>query len=393
MIDGELARLDGRLPDLEPAQRREVADAVRRAVEKVLHAPTVRVKELASMPGGDQYAAALRELFDLDPAAAEAVAAVRAANPGGAAMTVVRTLRIGTRASALARTQTDTVAAALGVPVEIVPIVTEGDRSSAALTQIGGTGVFVSALRTALVNDEIDVAVHSYKDLPTAPFDGVTIAAVPLREDAARRARGPRRPARSASCRPAPRVGTGSPRRAAQLNALGLGLTVVPLRGNVDTRLRKVHDGELDAVVLAYAGLRRLGRGGRGDRGPRPDPGAARTGAGRAGDRVPQPTTRPPSRCSAALDHADSRAAVEAERALLAALEAGCSAPVGALAEIAEGDAGPEVFLRGSVTAADGSDAVRLSATGPLTDADGIGRRLAAELLADGADTMMGSST
>jgi hydroxymethylbilane synthase len=95
----------------------------------------------------------------------------------------------------------------------------------------------------------------------------------------------------------------------------------------------------------------------------------------------------------AALDHADTRAAVAAERALLTALEAGCSAPVGGLADVVEGDDGPEVFLRGSVTALDGSDAVRLSATGPLTDAEGVGRRLAAELLADGADTLMGSST
>ena len=306
-------------------------------------------------------------------------------------MTVVRTLRIGTRASALARTQTDTVAAALGVPVEIVPIVTEGDRSSAALTQIGGTGVFVSALRAALVNDEIDVAVHSYKDLPTAPFDGVTIAAVPQREDA-RDALVARDDRTLGELPPGATVGTGSPRRAAQLNALGLGLTVVPLRGNVDTRLRKVHDGELDAVVLAYAGLRRLGRADEVTEVldpiqvlPAPAQGALAIEC-RSDDAAALEVL-------GALDHPDSRAAVEAERALLAALEAGCSAPVGALAEIAEGDAGPEVFLRGSVTAADGSDAVRLSATGPLTDADGIGRRLAAELLADGADTMMGSST
>jgi hydroxymethylbilane synthase len=311
-------------------------------------------------------------------------------------MTVTRTLRIGTRASALARTQTDSVATALGVPVEIVHIVTEGDRSSAAVTQLGGTGVFVSALRTALLNDEIDVAVHSYKDLPTAPAEGITIAAVPLREDA-RDALVARDGLTLGELPAGSRVGTGSPRRAAQLNALGLGIEVVPLRGNVDTRLRRVADGELDAVVLAYAGLRRLGRAAEVTEIldpiqvlPAPAQGALAIEC-RASDGAALEVL-------AVLDHPDSRAAVTAERALLAALEAGCSAPVGGLAEITVSDSSGdveilEIFLRGSVTALDGSDAVRLSATGPTTDAAGVGRRLAAELLADGADTMMGSST
>jgi hydroxymethylbilane synthase len=306
-------------------------------------------------------------------------------------VTLTRTLRIGTRASALARTQTDSVASALGVPVEIVPIVTEGDRSAAALHQLGGAGVFVSALRTALVEGRIDVAVHSYKDLPTAPAAGVVIAAVPAREDP-RDALVARDGLALGQLPPGARVGTGSPRRMAQLKALGLGLDVVPLRGNVDTRLRKVSEGALDAVVLAYAGLRRLGRAQDVTEIldplqvlPAPAQGALAVEC-RESDDAALEVLR-------ALDHADSRAAVAAERALLAALEAGCSAPVGGLAEIAEGDDGPEIFLRGSVTALDGNDAVRLSATGPTTDADGIGRRLAAELLADGADTMMGSST
>lgn len=306
-------------------------------------------------------------------------------------MTATRTLRIGTRASALARTQTDTVVTALGTPVEIVPIVTEGDRSAAAVTQLGGTGVFVSALRNALVDGLIDVAVHSYKDLPTAPADGIVIAAIPMREDP-RDALVARSGLTLGELPAGSRVGTGSPRRAAQLRALGLGLDIVALRGNVDTRLRKVAEGELDAVVLALAGLRRLGRADEVSEIldpiqvlPAPAQGALAV----------ECRTSDEATCSAlaALDHADTRVAVLAERALLAALEAGCSAPVGALAEIAEGDAGPEVFLRGSVTALDGSDAVRLSATGPTTDADGVGRRLAAELLADGADTMMGSTT
>ena len=311
-------------------------------------------------------------------------------------MTATRTLRVGTRASTLARIQTDTVAAALGVPVEIVPIVTEGDRSAAAVAQIGGTGVFVTALRQALLDGEIDVAVHSYKDLPTAAADGITIAAVPVREDP-RDALVARNGLTLGELPPGSRVGTGAPRREAQLNALGLGIEVVPLRGNVDTRLRRVAEGDLDAVVLALAGLRRLGRADEVTEIldpiqvlPAPAQGAlaieCRTSDAAAIEVL------------ATLDHADTRAAVTAERALLAALEAGCSAPVGGLAEITVGDSAGdvevlEIFLRGSVTALDGSDAVRLSATGPTTDAAGVGRRLAAELIADGANTMMGSST
>jgi hydroxymethylbilane synthase len=312
----------------------------------------------------------------------------------------VRVLRVGTRASLLARTQTDLVADALGVPVEIVPIVTDGDRSAAAVTELGGTGVFVSALRTALLEERIDVAVHSYKDLPTAPADGIVIAAVPRREDP-RDALVARDGLVLGELPAGSTVGTGSPRRAAQLRALGLGLEVVPVRGNVDTRLGRVGASDLDAVVLALAGLRRLGRDGEVTEIldpiqvlPAPAQGALAVECRSADEHT--------LAVLAELDDLDSRAAVTAERALLAALEAGCSAPVGALAVVAEGEPGSsaegddgtyEVFLRGSVTAIDGSDAVRLSATGPTTDAEGVGRRLAAELLADGADTMMGSST
>ena len=314
----------------------------------------------------------------------------RAADRGRPA---VSSLRIGTRGSALARSQTSAVIAALaalGVKAEAVEIVTTGDRSSAALTQIGGTGVFVSALRDALLAGEIDVAVHSYKDLPTAAAPGLVVAAVPLREDP-RDVLVARDGLTLGELPPGAVIGTGAPRRAAQIRALGLGVELVPIRGNVDTRLGKVSSGELDAVVLARAGLARLDRLDAVTETldpllllPAPAQGALAVECRASdGELVAQ---------LAALDHADSRAAVLAERALLAALEAGCTAPVGGLAVIAEGEYGPELFLRGSVTAADGSDAVRLSATGPVTDAQAIGRRLAADLLADGANDLLGST-
>jgi hydroxymethylbilane synthase len=305
-----------------------------------------------------------------------------------------RVLRIGTRASALARTQTGLVVDALGVPVEVVPIVTQGDRSAAALTQLGGTGVFVSALRTALYDGEIDVAVHSFKDLPTSAADGIVVAAVPPREDP-RDALVSRGGLALIDLPRGARVGTGSPRRAAQLRALGLDLDPVAIRGNVGTRLGRVGAAEgpadLDAVVLASAGLRRLGRADAITEVldpihmlPAPAQGALAVEC-RADDAEALAVL-------AALDDAATRAAVAAERALLEALEAGCAAPVGALAEIADGDAGPEVFLRGTVVAVDGTAAVRRTATGATTDAAGVGRRLAAELIADGADQLMGSS-
>jgi hydroxymethylbilane synthase len=305
-------------------------------------------------------------------------------------MTATRTIRIGTRASVLARTQTQHVADALGASVQIVPIVTAGDRSAASVSQLGGTGVFVSALREALLAGEIDVAVHSFKDLPTAPADGIVIGAVPVREDP-RDALVARDGLTLGELPQGARVGTGAPRRAAQLRALGLGLQILDLRGNVDTRLGKVSSGELDAVVLALAGLRRLGRDGEVSEILDPIPVLPAPAQGalaiecRADDEHVLAAV-------AGLEHADSRAAVAAERAVLAALEAGCSAPVGALAVVAEGDDGPEVFLRASVTAVDGSAAVRQSATGAVTDAEGVGRRLAAGLLADGADQMMAAT-
>jgi hydroxymethylbilane synthase len=308
--------------------------------------------------------------------------------------TATRTLRLGTRASQLARTQSQTVAdaitAASGLPVELVHISTEGDRSAAAITQLGGTGVFVTAIRAALLEGTVDVAVHSYKDLPTAPEPGLVLAAVPPREDP-RDALVARDRLTLGELPAGSRIGTGAPRRVAQLRALGLGLEVVPIRGNVDTRMARVVPGDLDAVVLARAGLARLGRLDAVTETldplqvlPAPAQGALAVEC-RADDESTLELL-------AALDDAGARACVLAERTTLAALEAGCSAPVAAYAELAEGDDGAELYLRASVTAIDGSDGVRGSSTGPVGDAARLGRELAADLLDRGAAELMAAA-
>ncbi|MFC4104609.1 hydroxymethylbilane synthase [Micromonospora zhanjiangensis] len=302
-------------------------------------------------------------------------------------------LRLGTRGSALAMAQSghvaDAVRAATGREVELVEVITAGDRSSAPVQRLG-VGVFVSALRDALLAREIDFAVHSYKDLPTGGEGGLHIAAVPPREDP-RDALVARDGRTLAELPPGATVGTGALRRIAQLNALGLQLTAQPIRGNVDSRIRRAlgADADLDAVVLARAGLARLGRTAEITETldpmlmlPAPAQGALAVECRiDALDLVEQ---------LALLDHAPTRAAVTAERALLATLEAGCSAPVAAYAELAEGDDREEIYLRGAVISPDGSRDIRLSRTGTPADAAEIGKALAAELLELGADSILG---
>jgi hydroxymethylbilane synthase len=303
------------------------------------------------------------------------------------------TLRLGTRGSALALAQAgivaDAVRARTGHDVELVGITTAGDRSTAPVANLG-VGVFVSALRDALLAKEIDFAVHSYKDLPTAPPDGLRIAAVPTREDP-RDALVARDGLTLTELPDGARLGTGAIRRIAQIAALGRHLECVPIRGNVDTRLRKVAEGELDGVVLARAGLSRLGRAAEATEIldpmlmlPAPAQGAlaveCRDDDGELIELL------------AALDDPGTHAAVTAERALLASLSAGCSAPVAALAEVADGDGGPEIYLRGAVFSPDGRFVVRLSRTGTLAEAEQVGRLLAVDLLAEGADSVLGST-
>ncbi|MDQ0377724.1 hydroxymethylbilane synthase [Amycolatopsis thermophila] len=312
---------------------------------------------------------------------------------------MTKTIRIGTRSSALALAQTETIADALrkaGERVEVVHVSTPGDRSSAPITEIG-VGVFTSALREALLDKRVDVAVHSYKDLPTAPQHGIVLAAVPPREDP-RDALIARDGLTLGELPSGSRVGTGSPRRMAQLRALGLGLEVVPIRGNIGTRLNKVFDGELDGIVLARAGL-------------------VRTGQADVITETLDPIQMLPAPAQGALavecrvddvdiehllrsivDDEATRAAVTAERAMLAALEAGCSAPVGALAEVvedldADGSVIENVSLRGVAAAGLDEESVQLlraSAVAGKSEAEQLGRDLAAELLDLGAGALSG---
>jgi hydroxymethylbilane synthase len=303
-----------------------------------------------------------------------------------------QTVRIGTRASALALTQTGHVADAIArlgdVEVETVRVRTDGDRLTGSLSTLGGTGVFVTALRDALLDGRCDVAVHSLKDLPTADPVGLALAAVPPREDP-RDALCARDGLTLATLPPGARVGTGSPRRAAQLRVARPDLEVVDIRGNVDTRLARVAGspaaeaataaasaapegakpasprGDLDAVVLARAGLARLGRLDAVTEVfdadvmlPAPGQGALAVETRDTGLGVDAGS--PLADALRTLDHRPTRLAVLAERALLARLEAGCAAPVGALAEV--DDETGTLTLHAVVARTDGSAVIRRSA-------------------------------
>ncbi|WP_329263091.1 hydroxymethylbilane synthase [Actinoallomurus sp. NBC_01490] len=289
----------------------------------------------------------------------------------------------------MAMTQSGLVADALtertGHEVELVGVTTEGDVSKANLAQIGGTGVFVNALRQKVLDGEIDFAVHSLKDLPTAPAEGITLAAVPARDDPRDALCGE---AKLADLPSGARIGTGSPRRMAQLRALRHDLEVVPIRGNADTRLRKVTSGEFDAIVLAYSGLTRIDRLDAVSEVFDPEqmlpaPGQGALAVECRADRADL------LQILAALDDHASRTAVTAERALLAELEAGCSAPVGAYAALEE----RTLHLIGVVAGYDGERQVRLSVSGHPDLAERLGRDLAARMIAKGADQLMGERT
>lgn len=293
-------------------------------------------------------------------------------------------LTIGSRGSQLALWQTRWVAARLaelGVETRIEIIKTTGDHISAVpLAKAGGKGLFTKELEEALIEHRIDLAVHSLKDLPTTLPEGLRLAAVPEREDPRDAVVGRRLAELSAGAR----VGTGSLRRAAQLRALHPWLVVENIRGNVDTRLRKLDEGQFDAIILASAGLRRLGWAGRiaqildpAEMCPAVGQGALAIESRDKDDNVNAILIR--------LDHMPTRLAVTAERALLAGLGGGCQVPIGAHAAVVDG----RLRLHALVAAPDSGDIVRCEVEGPLEEAAEIGRRAASELLARGASRIL----
>jgi hydroxymethylbilane synthase len=300
-----------------------------------------------------------------------------------------RTLRLGSRKSPMAITQSELVARRItertGCPVQIVGVTTLGDVSRAQLAQIGGTGVFVGALREALLAGEVDLAVHSLKDLPASAAPGIALAAVPPRDDP-RDALVARDGAKLADLPPGARIGTGSPRRAAQLLALRPDLHTVPIRGNAGTRLRQVTDGELDGVILAAAGLARIGQQNAitqvfelDEMLPAPGQGAL---AVECNDDDPEL-----ARLLATVSDQASMAAAVAERSLLEALAAGCSAPVGGYAAGTD-----QLLMRAAVLSPDGTRVLRAHGSAPASDARQLGRDLAADLLGRGAASFVSSN-
>ena len=318
-------------------------------------------------------------------------------------------LKLGSRRSPMAIAQSGDVARLItertGRRVEIAGVTTLGDVSREHLTQIGGTGVFVSALRESLLRQEVDFAVHSLKDLPTGAAPGIVLAAIPSRDDP-RDALVGRDGAKLADLPAGARIGTGSPRRAAQLAILRGDVTCVPIRGNANTRLAKVRDGQLDAVVLAYAGLARIGRIDLVSEIFEPDDMVPAPGQGALAVEC-RAEDGELTELLAMIDHPASRAAVTAERSLLAALEAGCSAPVGAYAEFRQASR-DRLQLHGvvigvpaatrqpvgpGVPAGSGAMAVRERGEADAADAARLGRELAARMLKLGAADLIGAKT
>jgi hydroxymethylbilane synthase len=296
-------------------------------------------------------------------------------------------LRLGTRGSTLARTQSGIVAEwlrARGAEVELVLIRTTGDRLSELDQPIEGKGIFTKELDEALLDRRIDLAVHSMKDLPSELPPGIEIAAVPEREDA-RDVLVTREGVRLPALRSGAVVGTGSPRRAGQLRALRPDLVCVDARGNVDTRLRKLREGAWDAIVLARAGLRRLGRDDEATEVleiERMIPAVAQGAlaiAVREGDPIS------PVR---ALEDPPTRAAVRCERRILRALEGGCRAPVAAHAWT---DAG-SLRVAAAVTSLDGATVIRVDREGAASDPEALGAGVAEVLLARGAATIVAAA-
>jgi hydroxymethylbilane synthase len=306
-----------------------------------------------------------------------------------------RPLRLGTRGSPLALAQASQIAQQLheqcGRPVAVITLATPGDKSMAPIEQLGTTGVFTTTLRQALLRGDVDLVVHSAKDLPTAPVPGLQVAAFPAREDPRDALVWPCGTSLDALPDGA-RIGTGSPRRAALLRATSRQPQIVPIRGNVGTRLRKLADGQVDALVLAMAGLSRLGLL---DGSVTPLDPALLMPAPAQGVLAVECRTDDPATAAqvSILDHPPTRAVAIAERGFLAALGAGCSAPVGALAELTtEATGEPVVWMSGVIAAPDGSSVIRAQTAGAVGDGDVLGRRLAQTLLQKGGGALLNRS-
>lgn len=299
-------------------------------------------------------------------------------------------IRLGTRSSPLARWQADWVTSQLvelGIEVEQVLITTQGDVRTGSLSQIGGQGLFTKEIQRALLDNRVDLAVHSLKDLPTAPTPGLTLAAIPPRETThdclvSNSVKSLQELPKGA------RLGTGSLRRRAQALFIRPDLVVEEIRGNVDSRLRKLDEGQYDAIMLAEAGLKRLGLDARMTQILPLELMLPAVGQGALGletredDIVTQALLMP-------LDHAPSHAAIDAERSMLATLRGGCLAPIGASATVsAEG----ELTLIGVVVRVDGEKRISAQAHGPMADAVQIGKAVAEDLLSQGASELIAQS-
>ena len=301
-------------------------------------------------------------------------------------MTLVK-LVIGSRGSKLALTQTHWVRDRLqahndSLEIEVLEIRTTGDTATGSLRSFGGAGVFTKELERALLEGQIDLAIHSLKDLPTQMHPELTLVATPEREDVRDALIGPDLSS-LADLPNGARLGTGSLRRRAQLKALRPDLEILDIRGNLDTRIDKVMRGECDAVVLAVAGLNRLGWQQRigvhlSLNQVLPAPGQGALGLQMRADN-------PLKSYVGALNHAPTQAAVQAERQLLQTLRAGCHAPVGAWARLEE----DQLTLDGLVGHPDGTEMLRARHSAPLTDAQPLGEAVAAALREQGADALL----
>jgi hydroxymethylbilane synthase len=300
----------------------------------------------------------------------------------------VRPLRIGSRGSALALWQAehvrDWLEQSAGAKAEIITIRTAGDHfHQGSVAAIGQKGVFIKEIEDALLAASVDLAVHSLKDVPTEIPEGLALVAIPGREDP-RDCLVSRNGAGLAGLPRGARVGTSSLRRQAQLRRARPDVDVRELRGNVDTRLRRVAEGALDATVLAYAGVRRLKLDARVSEVLSPEVMLPAVGQGALAveARAENSAVR---ECLAAFEHADTRIGVSAERALLATLQGGCQVPLGAWGRVEDG----RLVLDGCVCAVDGSEIVRDRAVGSPAEPEELGRALGDKLLAAGADRLL----